>query len=231
MNTFENKIFKGLRDRNSARVFADMEFRDCVFDNCSVSITEEVTKRSTVRNVRLINCSVRSCGVEPAIIEDVIVDGLKTNGQLLQVWGAVFKNVIIKGKIDRLMISPIVVLTDPASPVNKAFVRANSEYYSAVDWALDISQVEAKELEIQGVPARLIRRDPETQVVVTADKAIKKGFDKLDFGKTHWKFSIQFMIERGESDIVLVAPKKNPKFQMLLDGLQMLREAGIAESD
>lgn len=231
MKTFKNEIFEGFRDRNSARVFADMEFIDCVFDDCFVSIADEVIKRSTIRNMRFTNCTVKGSGVKTGIIEDVIVDGLKTNGKLLQIWGAVFKNVVLKGKIDRLMLSPAVVLSDPESPVNKAFSMANAEYYNTVDWALDISQAEANELEIQGVPARLILRDAETQVVVTADKAIKNCFDKFDYGDTHWKFSIQFMLNRGEKDIVLVAPKKNPKFKILLAGLQMLRNAGIAEPE
>jgi hypothetical protein len=231
MNTLGNRVFKGLRDRNSARVFADMEFRDCVFDNCSISITDEITKRSTVRNVRLISCTAKSCGIEPAIIENVLIDGLNTNGQLLQSWGSAFKNVTLKGPIDRLMLSPTVVPTDPDSPVNKAFARANAEYYSGVDWALDISQAEAKELDLRGIPARLIRRDPETQVVVKADKAIRNRFHKLDFGETPWYFGIKFMLERGEADVVLVAPKGSPKFKSLLASLNMLREAGIAEPE
>lgn len=231
MEIINSQLFKGLRDRNSARLFADLEFRKCVFDNCSISITQDVTRRSVVRNVSLINCTAKSCGVEPAIIEDVVVDGLKTNGKLTQAWGAAFKHVTLKGSIERLMLSPAVVLTDPDSPINRAFAKANAEYYASVDWALDISSAEAQELEIQGVPARLIRRDPETQVVVTAEKAIRHGFEKLQYGETHWNFSIQFMLNRGDTDVVLVAPKKSPKFKALLEGLKMLRNEGIAEPD
>lgn len=231
MNIIDSQLFKGLRDRNSARLFADMEFRKCVFDNCSISITQDVAKRSVVRNINLVNCTAKSCGIEPAIVEDVVVDGLKTNGKLLQAWGAAFKHVTLKGAIDRLMLSPAVVLTDPDSPINRAFAKANAEYYSSVDWALDISCAEAQELEIQGVPARLIRRDPETQVVVTSEKAIRHEFEKLQYGETHWNFSIQFMLNRGDTDVVLVAPKKNPKFKVLLEGLKMLRKEGVAEPD
>jgi hypothetical protein len=161
----------------------------------------------------------------------VLIDELNTNGQLLQVWGAAFKHVTLQGRIDRLMLSPAVILTDPDSPINKAFASANSKFYNEMDWALDISQAEASELEIQGIPAQLIRRDAETQVVITAANAIKNGFDRLNFGKSHWNFSIQFMLNRGEKDIVLVAPKRSPKFKALLEVLQMLRSEGIAESD
>lgn len=231
MVIFDNQLFKGVRDRNSARLLADMEFRKCVFDNCSISITQDVARRSVVRNIHLINCTAKSCGVEPAIIEDVVIDGLKTNGKLLQAWGAAFRHVTLKGAIDRLMLSPVVVLTDLDSPINRAFAKANAEYYASVDWALDISCAEAKELEIQGVPAHLIRRDPETQVVVTAEKAIRHEFTKLQYGETHWNFSIQFMLNRGDTDVVLVAPKKSPKFKVLLAGLEMLRKEGIAEPD
>lgn len=231
MQIVAGQKFQNKRDRGSKLELSDLELRDCMFEGCSFGVTRDPKQRSTLRNARIINCSQQGCSVGPAIFENVLVDGLKTNGQLLQIWGAAFQHVTIQGKIERMMLSPSVVLTEPDSPINKAFVRLNAEYYAGVDWALDITKAEAKELEIQGIPAKLIRRDPETQVVVRAENAIKNHFDELDYGKSHWKFSIQFMLNRGESDVVLVAPKKNPKFKTLVAGLQMLRETGIAEPD
>lgn len=231
MLVVERQEFEGRHDRNSGRVISGLELRECYFEGCSFSTTRDVKLRSTLRNSRMIGCSQRGSSLGPAIIEDVLVENLSTSGQLLQAWGAVFKHVTFRGKIDRLMLSPVVVLTDPESPINKVFAEANADYYSGVDWALDISQAEAKELEIQGIPSRLIRRDAETQVVVTADKAIKHGFDGLNFGKTHWNFSIQFMLNRGEPDVVLVAPRRSPKFKAMLDVLHMLRKEGVAEPD
>jgi hypothetical protein len=77
----------------------------------------------------------------------------------------------------------------------------------------------------------LIRRDPATQVVVTRDKAMQGTWRNVDLSGTHWATSLQFMLNRGDEDIVLVAPKRHRKFKVLLDGLKRLRDAGVAEPD
>jgi hypothetical protein len=97
--------------------------------------------------------------------------------------------------------------------------------------AADISQGEFEECEIQSIPAKLVRRDPETQVIVTRAKAARGEWRKLDLSKTHWGVSLNFFLNRGDQDIVLVAPKRDKKFSVLLDGLRMLRDAGVAEPD
>src|SRR6185295_12409010 len=152
-------------------------------------ITREVEQRSTFRNVRLVKCAQRGCAIETAIIEDVLVDGLKTGG-LLQCWGAVFKHVILQGKIDRIMISPAVAAGLAAMQQQRAFDVANATYYSSVDWALDISRGEFEECEIQRVPAHLVRRDPETQVVITRERAMQGSRRDFDLAKTHWRTSL-----------------------------------------
>jgi hypothetical protein len=75
----------------------------------------------------------------------------------------------------------------------------------------------------------LIRRDPETQVVVTREKAIEGAWRNLDLSKTWWATSLEFFVKRGDADVVLVAPKRDRKFRDLLDGLKALRDAGVAE--
>ena len=44
---------------------------------------------------------------------------------------------------------------------------AGQAFYQKIDWALDISRGEFRDLELKGIPARLVRRDPETQLIVT----------------------------------------------------------------
>ncbi len=112
-----------------------------------------------------------------------------------------------------------------------AFDEANAQYYETVDWALDISEARFYECDIRGIPARLIRRDPETQVVVTREKALMGKWKELDLSKTYWATGIQFMLNRGDRDVVLVAPKRDPKYPDLLDGLKLLRDAGVAEPE
>lgn len=226
----EKEELVDFQDRDSARTFEDLEFRSCYFESCLISLTRQPKLRSTVRRVTIRGCEARGCLIDGAVIEDVLVDGLKTNG-LLQTWGAVFKHMTLRGKIGRVMLSPAVA-TGRATPTEqRAFDDANREYYSRVDWALDISEGEFEELDIRGIPARLIRRDANTQAVVTREKAMSGAWRRLDLGKTYWPTSLQFLLDFGFQDIVLVAPKRNRKFRQLLDGLKVLREAGVAEPD
>ena len=111
------------------------------------------------------------------------------------------------------------------------FRAANAEYYRHVDWALDISQGEFKELDIRDVPVRLIRRDPETQFIVKREVALRGHWRNLDFRETLWRTWISEFLEHEEQDVVLVAPKRHPKFRSYLADLQLLRRAGVAEPD
>jgi hypothetical protein len=113
----------------------------------------------------------------------------------------------------------------------RAFDTANAAYYAQVDWALDITEAEFEEGEIQGVPAALVRRDPATQVVVKRSRALQGGWRQLDLERTHWATAIEFLLERGDQDVVLVAPKRHHNFPALRDGLQALRDRGVAEPD
>jgi hypothetical protein len=86
----------------------------CHFISSRVSITTDPRKRSTVRNMRFIDCEQIGCTLETAIVEDVLEDGFETNG-LFQSWAAVFKHVTLRGRIGSIMISP-VVQTGTATP-------------------------------------------------------------------------------------------------------------------
>src|SRR5262249_31081617 len=78
-------------------------------------------------------------------------------------------------------------------------------------------------------PAALVLRDPATQFVVTREKALLGSWRDLDLSSTHWATSLEFFLSRGDRDVVLVAPKHDREFGKLLDGLRLLRHAGVAE--
>jgi hypothetical protein len=229
MHVYEDQTFERVFDRDSAATFCDAEFRRCRFQTCALSVTLSTKLRSTARDLKLINCEEKACGIWGAIVEEVVVDGLKTS-DMLQTWAAVFKHVVLRGRIGRIMISNRVApVMEVTSEHLQAFSQANAAYYAKVDWALDISQAEFQDCDIRGVPARLIRRDPETQVVVTRPKALAGEWRRLDLGRTHWPTAIEFMLEREDEDAVLVAPKRARNFKDLHAGLKLLREAGVAE--
>lgn len=151
---YEKKTFTDLSSRGKGTI-ADVEFVKCHFAHCVV-VETGARSRCTVRNVRLVNCSQDRCYLLAPILEDVLVDGLNTKGQMPAVHGAAFNRVTLRGKIDRLWIRPDVV--EPSR--QEAIDKANAAFYKNVEWALDISQIDCKELDIRGVPVKLIRLDP-----------------------------------------------------------------------
>ena len=230
MRIFEKQHLDDFMDRGTASVFADLEFRQCSFTSSGVSITRDPRLRSTVRNVKLLRCEARGCVVDTAIIEEVLVEGLKTHG-LLQCWGAVLRHVTLRGRVGRIMLSRAVATATALPSEQRAFDEANAAYYAGVDWALDISEAEFEEADLRGVPAELVRRDPETQVIVTREKAMRGRFREPDLSGSYWARAIPLFLERGDPSIVYVAPKRHRNFRELLDGLMRLRDAGVAEPD
>jgi hypothetical protein len=228
MRTFIKRKFESYSDRDSARTFSDAVFQNCLFVSSFISMTRNPTKRSVIRNVRIENCEEVGCTIHAAILEEIMVDGLKTHG-LLQSWGTVFRHVVIRGRIDGFMASQILQPGLITKEQQTLFDHANSNYYKGVDWALDISGALFEDCDLRGIPAMLIRRDIETQVVVTRQKALAGAWRNLDLARTHWPTNLELFLQQGYSDVVLVAPKLAPDFQILWQGLDLLRSEGIAE--
>lgn len=67
-------------DRDSAAVFSDVEFVKCRFESCGFSVTRDPNLRSTLRRARFTRCEQRGSTLKAAILEDVVVDDLRTNG-------------------------------------------------------------------------------------------------------------------------------------------------------
>lgn len=225
---YEKREFHGYTDRNSGKTFSDLEFRECKFVGCKISVTPAPKHRSKIRNVKFIHCEQLGCTLYSAIVEDVLIDGFKTNG-LIQSWGAVFQHLVIRGKIGRIMISQWVPSLRNKPNAQKAFDEANAVYYQNVDWAMDIREAQFEEAELRGVPAKLMIRDPETQFVLTREKALEGKWKNVDLSGTYWATGIELFLNRGEQDVVFVAPKRHPRFRPLLAGLWALRDAGIFE--
>ncbi len=135
---FEDRQFQGVRDSGSGRIYQGLEFHRCYFQSC-FAFAKKPKRRVTFRDVVLLNCEVRGCDLTGAIVEDAVVQGLKTHG-LLQTWATVFKHVVLRGKIGDIMLSHLCDPTRPESSENAAFAEANAAYYAGVDWAFDISQ-------------------------------------------------------------------------------------------
>jgi len=236
---FEKQTFQFFDDRLSGKVFSDIDFIKCRFNGCTFSAinvpnvddVDMVSLRSTARNVRFIDCEVGMQFIGPGIVKDVLLDGLKVSNHF-QSLGTVFQHVVIRGSIDKLMLTPYVDSSGGRFPeIQRAFDEANRTYYETVDWAIDISDANFGICDIRGLPARLIRRDPTTQMVLKREKAMQGSWREIDLSGTHWRVSIEHFLEEGYHDCVLVAAKKAKNFKSLLAGLQRLVDAGITEPE
>jgi len=129
------------------------------------------------------------------------------------------------------MTSPVVAPGISKPGEQKAFDEANSLYYSSVDWAFDIREALFQDADLRGIPAKLVMRDPETQYILTRERALQGKWRDVDLSGTHWRTAIEWFIKSGAQDEVFVAGKRNPKYPILLDGLWKLRDAGVFEED
>jgi hypothetical protein len=230
VKAYRKKTFSDQYDEDSRALFEDVTFIDCNFRSCQLSMTLNPSLRTMVRRCSLVNCEAQGCGVETALFEDVLVENLKITS-LLQVWGAAFRRVTFRGKIGPLMISHLISPMQATAEYQQLFDDANSVYYSQTDWAADISQAVFTDVDLSGIPGRLVRRDPETQVLVHRTNVIDRNLADIDLRGTHWAVNISRFLESGLPDVVLAAPKASRHFKVLLHGLQELRKHKIADED
>lgn len=238
MQTFVNETFDGLFDRNSGAVYSDFEFTNCTFHSCSLSLNAPPTRRTTVRRVIARHCSTEiSGGLGPAVFEDVLVDTLSIRDQL-RVNGGVFKHVItLCGTFGNLMLhnkyAPAFLNLDGQDSWGPAYAVANARYYEDVDWALDITRARFRDFDCRGIPTRLIRRDPETQVVLCRRRLEAIEWSRLDVGESDVLDVIRVHLEMiKDEDILLVASAKSSRtLKTDVQAFEVLRREGLVESD
>jgi hypothetical protein len=225
-----DRQFQSIFDRGGGHIIEAHRFVNCTFTNCGLSLTKDIARRSIVRNVEAVNCKLNGCHIGPAIFDDVRTDGLATND--LQIfWGSLFKNVRLTGRVGKLKINPFVEAIDRSIATQGPFDQFRMAFYGSIDWALDIRKARFKGFDARGIPARLFLRDPETQVVVTRERALTPGWmDRVSASNKLWPFMIKLFLSDGDPDTVLVAPLSAPKEKRdaLIGGLKELRELGVA---
>ncbi|MHB0971527.1 MAG: hypothetical protein ACYC7A_20785 [Thermoanaerobaculia bacterium] len=230
---FHNKTFSGLLDREGRKRVCDLEFVECVFNSCSFSMPAHLLKRSHASHLKFVHCVAVNCDVGPAIIEDVTVDGLATNDPLI-LWSPFLTHVVLKGRIGEVKINSIPSVTHRSPDVVTAFANARTAHYAEVDWALDISDAAFDACDISGIPAAVIRRNRDTQVVVTREKALDTRWRaRVPDWNSYWVDIVDLFLSEGDNDVVLVAPARGSRTrrQQLVDGLSNLRDLGVAEPE
>ena len=223
----ENKKFESRQSRDKRVLVEGMDLRSCQFLFCSLAASD-VRDRATIRSVRLFDCTAEASRIGGAVIDEVLVEGLTTNG-IFRLTAPALRHVTLRGQIEEILVHP-AIWPGPATPEQqRGFDEANAAFYSEVDWALDITEAEFGAVEIQGVPARLVRRDPDSQVVVRRENALTRRWRGLGLEDTPWPGMIQFLIDDGYPEKLLIAPKRHSNYNRLREGLMTLKAAGVAE--
>ena len=234
MRRIADRQFVSLFDDRRASQFEDLQFERCVFTNCVLAQSTDPGVRSHVRNVEMTNCQAVGCSIGPALLENVVVDGL-TTADLLIVWGALFRRVTLQGRMGSVKVNAYPDIDERNTRLCRPFDQARSKFYDATDWALDISNAVFASFDATGIPARLIRRDPVTQAVVRRANVEKGNWrKKVPAWNRHWVDTIDVIFDDDPpEDAVLVAPRaaRKAKLQTLIEGLDNLRQLGVADPD
>lgn len=233
MQRFEKQEFYNRHDPDAILAFRDLEFVKCKFIGGGFGYrhSSDFALRTSAFNVRILDCESRKFSVGPALLEEIHIENFR--GDLVTVWGALFRHVTIKGRCDKLMIHGITGKGDIDVGGKGVLLYRTlcDDFYASVDWALDIQEAEFSDfcIRTRGVPAHLVRRDPETQAILRREAVIAGKWQELGLSGFS-QLIIKEMITGGQAADVLVAPKRDKKLCVhILEDIRKLREAGIAD--
>lgn len=200
-----------------------------------VRAVEDPSRRRVFRNVALRDCRVRDCLFEGAMLDTVTIDGLVVDeGDFFRVVACAFRRVVLRGRIRNVMVLP-GLFPNPGN-LRSVYDRANGVHWvdliSDDDWALDISEVSGS-LDLRaGIPARLIRRDPRAQVVMTSEQAASGAWREVrGIEDTSPGIQIDLFKTSGYRDTVLIANKDSAEFTEHVATLRELQRIGAAMPD
>jgi len=222
------------RGRVHATSFQDMEVTDCVFEGCYVPRQASLGAWVTVRNISVHNATQINCSINNAIFEGVSMHDLKRQGEApLFLWCCVFRHVTLSGKISGLKINRS--LGPIPGGVPKADQEAADEqvrqFYLSPDWALDISGAKfGGGISFEALPGSKIKRDPETQVLVSRSAILNSDWESFEYGNSAFNINLSWFLKGSLFESVVLAARMGSKdAKKDLAVLDMLRRQGVAE--
>jgi hypothetical protein len=221
---YEGVRVANLEYRTPGGVLEGFEAVKCDLDHVHLGTYDSRLAPVVVRSCRLERCRVSQPSLWFVQIEDCVIDGLRGSMQYLTI-GPLLKHVVVKGSVDTFFIRPPgQIKPDPVASTR------HMDFYADVDWALDISQASFKRCDIDGVPGRLVRRDPATQVLITRERVLATAWQQVTTGTVEL-YGIDRFVKSGRDSVVLVACTRGDRFEAALASFARMREAGIAEPD
>lgn len=184
-----------------------------------------------VRDVELVDLIQINASLNTSVLDNVTLHNLKRQGASpIFLWGCVFKHVKLSGSLSGIKINRSA---GPLHPDQKKWDAATVAFYGTVDWALDISEAKFKGgCSFEAVPGHLVRRNPQTQVLVTRDKLNASDWRQLQYDGTAIDIALSWFLSESLFDSVVLAARSDSKWAKRdLAVLQMLRSEGIADPE
>lgn len=187
----------------------------CDFGNVYLWRPPTPDRPHRIARCHVTDCSFNDVHVVGLVAEDVVADGLRF-GQDAICWSLLFRHVVLRGKVGTLCLRfAAAPELDPhpeqARAAMPAWAALVTEHYRAVDWGLDIREARATELELSGLPAQAVRRDPRMDAVLTrrqAEKVLALGpSSEIDSRLTLVQLAAEELLKTPWESIVLPAPR------------------------
>lgn len=217
--------------RTEQRHFGPCRARNYTLNGWYLPNSQRPGDWNVVRDVSLIDVTQINAALNTAALEAVTLHNLKRQGASpLFLWGCVFKHVKLSGALSGIKINRSV---GPQSPDQQKWDAATISFYQSVDWALDISEAKFRGgCSFEAIPGHLVRRNPETQILVTRDRLTETDWELLDFDATAIDIALSWFLSESLFDSVVLVARSEPKWAKRdLAVLNMLRSAGVAQAD
>jgi len=228
---FKDNDLSAWKDGPKGRVYSGHEFIFCNFSECLPPAGKSV--RPVVSQCTFKDCGAGDLDVDPLLFEDILFDNFG-GSDLVIFWAPIFHRVRLKGQIGSIKINTRYTTVKHSAAIQKKFDAAREKAYADMDWALDISEARLSTFDLEGIPARLIKRNPAVHLTVTRKKAKKAGWRKhMKPEDDYWVFRIDNMLDSDDDDVVIALHRRKTAAQKakLRDGMQRLRDLGVAEPD
>lgn len=224
---YEDVEFHGLDDRDSGRVIQNLDLRRCSFGGCTLSEGFDPRKRTIVRRIRLSNCRIplRFGLIGAPILDEVTVEDFRS-GQILILWGAAFRRVVLKGRMPSMNFNEKTAIGCITAEHAQRFVEANRKFYQDVDWAIDIAAAEFSSVRLSSIPGQLIRRDPATQILLRRSRLMGREWATLALPAIT-QIAIEQILDSQHEYQIIVAGKRSKKFAEEMQGIELLRREGF----
>jgi hypothetical protein len=207
---------------------ADVTGRRVTLENCVAARGTQRHERPRISRVQITDLELQSSSLNGAVLEDILVDGLRCPHGSGFLFGCELRRVTLRGRMRGLILNP--TLDDPDPETTARYAHWHRERMQDPEWMLDLTDATG-DITIRGYPSRFIRRNPELQAVVTAEAAHALDWRAVDPGRSSLRIALHELVRSDWEDVTLIADTHGARAGDDLRYIQQLRSLGIARAD